>query len=296
MTDQNFSDAPQPAPEQSFEVGDLRDVFVDSVESIELGEDGSLDMKIVSEPEYDDGYDYGTPDQPAAVEVQPELTQDTPSAPQHDWEKRYNDLQPEFTKVTQQNAELRERLDNIEGMLKSQATSKPRQDEFGYDDYGQPDPQAFEQQVSEITKAVLDEALQLYVPQDMVKQWRANSEVQEALNAHEDFTEMLPHIESVYNRFPEADMTVEQAYQLAKFAVESVQGQGSHEQPAAPVVDTPATTPSEPHPSPEELYARSQRLQTAEGHSVDGSWEPEEVVKTPRDAIAAAIRDLEESS
>jgi hypothetical protein len=73
MTDQNFSDAPQPAPEQNFEVGDLRDVFVDSVESIELGEDGSLDMKIASEPEYDDGYDYYTPDQPAVAGVQPEL-------------------------------------------------------------------------------------------------------------------------------------------------------------------------------------------------------------------------------
>jgi hypothetical protein len=298
MTDQNQTPDAQPAAEQNFEVGDLRDVFVDSVESIELGEDGSLDMVIADPDEGEHEYVYvDEAGQPIQDEGPSAPTQDTPAEPAHDWEKRYGDLQPQFTKVTQENAELRERLARIEGQLQGDTSGKTDTKEpwDPWTDEAQPSSGLTEDKVVDVVKAVLDEAMSLYVPQDMVKQWNANAEVSKAQNDHDDFTEMVPHIEAVYERFPDADMSVEQAYQLAKFAVESVAATKVSQGPQAPPADTPEAPQSEPVLTREELIERSQRLQTAQGHSFDGPLDHEEVVKTPRDAIRAALRDMEDS-
>jgi hypothetical protein len=268
------------------------------VDSIELGEDGSLDMRI-ADPE-DGEYEYVYVDeagQPIEGDGPSAPVQDTPAEPSHDWEKRYSDLQPEFTKVTQENAELRERLARIEGQLQGDQSGKTDTKESWdpWNDDAAPSSGLTEDKVVDVVKAVLDEAMSLYVPQDMVKQWNANAEVSKAQADHADFTDMVPHIEAVYNRFPDADMSVEQAYQLAKFAVESVGANKGSQGPTAPPADTPTAPQGEPVLTREELIERSQRLQTAQGHSFDGPLDHEEAVKTPRDAIRAALRDMEDS-
>jgi hypothetical protein len=285
---------------QTLDMGELRDAFVDGVDSIEMGDDGFLDMQIAQSDddfEYEDGGGYEL-DQP-----EPQFQPETPVAePEVPWEKRYNDLRPEYSKVTQENSELRKRLDVLERQANVQQQA-PAPEQTGYDvpedlyDLYQ-NPKQLEETVGKIAKEVIDEAMSLYVPSDMVAQWRVNNEIQQAMLNHGDFTEMLPHIETVYKRFPDSELTIEQAYELASFALESVKGQrtGSQEQPApVPVPETPPATPAPtPALSREELIARSQRLQTAEGNTNDEGFNVQERIETPRDAIMAALADMED--
>jgi hypothetical protein len=280
-------------------MGNLKEAFVESVESIEMGEDGMLDMQI-AEPDYEElaYHDVTEPDQPEYVQ------QDTPPTEDVPWEKRYNDLRPKFTQVTQQNSDLRKRIDALERQANIEpAPQSPEQTGLAqvpedlYDLMS--DPAAFQTAVGKVAKEVIDEAMSLYVPPEMVAQWRVNSEIQQAMLNHEDFHDVLPHMETVYKRFPDADLTVEQAYELARFAIDGVRQQKGSQEDAPPA--TPDVTPETPAPqapvlSREELIARSQRLQTAEGNANDDGFVVEEIVKTPRDAIMAAIRDMEDNS
>jgi hypothetical protein len=293
-----MTDEATPQPEPAFQVADLKEAFVDGVESIEIGDDGFLDMKIATDDDYDDGEGeyYDEPDQPAEY-VEPALQAPEPDVP---WEKRYNDLRPEYSRTANENSALRKRVDELERAANVQPAPEVEQTthevpEDLYDMFQ--DPKAFNTAVGKVAKEVMDEAMSLYVPSDMVAQWRVNNEIQQGMLNHPDFSEMLPHIETVYKRFPDADLTIEQAYELASFALESVKGQrtGSQEQPPTAPDATPVTpAPVTPTLSREELIERSLALQTAEGNTNDDGFNVEARIETPRDAIMAALADMEE--
>jgi len=279
---------------QTLDMGELREAFVDGVDSIEMGDDGFLDMQVATDDYEDDG-GYES-DQP--VEDQPQVVQ--PAVEDVPWEKRYNDLRPEYSRATQEASALRKRVDELERAANVQPAPEVEQTthdvpEDLYDMFQ--DPKAFNQSVAKVAKEVIDEAMSLYVPADMVAQWRVNNEIQQAMLSHADFADMLPHIETVYKRFPDADLSIEQAYELASFALESVKGQrpGSQEQPTPADPVTPVTpAPVTPTLSREELIAKSLQLQTAEGNTNDDGFDVPEVIETPRDAIMAALRDMED--
>lgn len=279
---------------KGFNMADVREAFTEAVESIEMGDDGSLDMQIrPQEPAP------AAPESPGPGEPPEQLADDTPEYATEDllaeidnWEDRYKNLQGAYTRGQQELKEQGERLARLEGKLEAQAKTPPTDDGDPWYD-GQPATQDIEALVAQRVEAALKDAVPGDV-EELVSDWKIGKELQAVIAAHEDFPAYVPAIQKLLDTVS-TDLTYEEAYQLAKqFGQPSVIAEPA---PAAPAdgpktPDTPkAVVPAGAVPTHEELLRRSQALKTAQGDTNDAGFVAERAVDSPRDAIMNALED-----
>jgi hypothetical protein len=302
MTDQ-AQPAAQPAPavepqqQPAFALSHAREAFENAVESVEFGEDGGIDM-VIAQPA-------ATPEEQPAAEPQPAAAEPTPAAQpdtkEVDWEDRYKNLQSAFTKATQSNKDLETRLAKLEGYAdgkrEGQGLENDQQGQEEVDLYDvfsdQNKAQAF---IGNIVQNTLADALTDSLPkevQEIIAEKKVDREVQAVIQENPDFYDYVPAMQEIYQKV-ETDLPVAEAFALAKELYEATpaepQPQPAPAQPAPATPEAPAAQPVVA-PSPQDLAARSQQLQTAVGNTNDGGFVEERVIASAKDAMMAALED-----
>lgn len=252
------------------------------------------------------------PDPAQSTEETPPVTPDpaaTPIVPagEHDYEARYKNLEPEFTRKSQRLAELekdivpqmREELARMQGQIDMIGGDDPDGDEDDRieipDNFGEilmQDPMKGVGMIAEIADRVaarqLIPILERVAP--MLEDYELESELRSAamVEGREDFFELLPQMRDIINRGP-TDLTFDEAYELAKTVG----------QIGDPVIPTPAA-PAQPVPvvpatdriTPEEAQQNADRL-APEPEIVSGEVAPtRRVVDSVDDAFNQAVEDL----
>lgn len=276
-------------------LSDLDDILGD--QSFELDEDGEImvDMEALSTPT----------DPVETTEAQP--TTETPAQPEHNWEERYQNLEPEFTRKSQKLAELEKtvlpgmqsQIDQLVGRLEQIAGGEAPDE--GPDDrveipenFGQilmQDPGQGAQMIAEIADRVaarkLTPILERVAP--MLEDWELESELKAAalVEGREDFFELLPSMRDIIVK-SEADLSFDQAYELAKtFSGVDQQAAATQAQP----VQTAAPAPSTDRISPEEAQQIAARLKPDTG--VSGEVQPtQRVADSVEEAFNMAVEDV----
>jgi hypothetical protein len=279
---------------KGFNLADVRVAFHDAVESVEMGEDGNLDMRIrPQEPVVETPESDGPSEPPEApLADTPEYETEDLLAEIDTWEDRYKNLQGAYTTGQQALKEQGERIARLEGKLEAGVQTPPTDEADSWADA--PDPSA--QDIDALVAKRVDAALKDAVPQDvdeLVQDWKIGKELQEVIAAHDDFPAYVPAIQHLLDTV-ETDLSYEEAYQIArKF------GQPTEIAPAptapvgvpAPVADTaPAAQPVAAN-THAELVQKSQALKTAQGNTNDAGFVEVRAVESPRDAIMQALED-----
>lgn len=303
MTDQATPEAPAapaaiPAPEPApaFQISDARLAFEEAVDSVDMGPDGSIDMRIKqSEPA---PVEQPAEQAPALVDTPAANATDTPSV---DWEDRYKNLQSAFTKATQSNKDLEARLAKLEGYAEGKRDSGLETTQEGpepvdpYELFS--DPTKTQAYIGSIVQDTIAGALTDSLPpeiQEVIAEKKVDREVQSVIQENPDFYDYVPAMQEIYSKV-QTDLPVAEAFALAKELYEatpSTQNAQTAPQPTAtqPVTPAPAA-PAPSAPSPQELAQRSQQLQTAVGNANDGGFKEERVITSAKDAMLAALED-----
>lgn len=185
----------------------------DGIESFELGDDGSLQPTFSASEE-----DSETPET-VATETPATKQDDKPAEPAHDWEKRYSDLRPEFDRVTQANAAMRRELDYLKGAVDTIGRAGQKEKDTQAEpevDYLEliSDPKRAQQHFNTLVEQAVQERLKEYEPHFI--ELELGREVRDAASKYPDFFEMRPHMQKVFETFPDEDITFDRAYQIAK--------------------------------------------------------------------------------
>lgn len=258
-----------------------------------MGDDGEIqiDMEALREPD-------------AGETTAPEETA-TP-APEHNYEERYKNLEPEFTRRSQRLAELekdvlpqmQQEMARMQGQLQALAGGKdpnaPVDDRVEIpENFGEilmQDPGQGATMIAEIADRVaarkLGPILERVAP--MLEDWELESELRHAAlkPGREDFFELLPTIRDIIVRSTE-DVSFDNAYELAK-AFKGVDQQAAPQVAQEPTV-RPA--PSTDLVSPEEAAQRAARLAPDTG--VSGEVQPtKRVASSIEDAFNMAVEDV----
>lgn len=241
-----------------------------------------------------------TPSEPA-----PATPPATPPASQDTFEKRYNDLRPEFTRVTQQLAEMETKLKLYEeGRLQPRAAAAPAQDEDPFEgiDFAElvtsDDPakarkvmrDAVERTAKQIVKPVLEKLAPLVTKAEI------DSELQQMVGKYPDFISYIPKMQQVLSVEGAQDMSFEAVYHFVKkleagSAPSSPQPKKEDGQPA--VKPTPAASPAPAAGvTREELERRAARQGSPADTGVAGTAvEPERKVESVKDAFEMAVKE-----
>jgi hypothetical protein len=248
--------------------------------------------------------------QEPAPDVPSSEAADSPeAAPQHDWEDRYKNLEPEFTRRSQRLAELEKdvlpslqsQIDQLTGQLQAViAGQQPAQEADDRleipENFGEilmRDPSQGAGLIAEISDRVLEQRLGPVLERvaPMLEDWELESELREAAlkPGREDFFELLPTIRDIIVRSPQ-DIGFDAAYDLAK----SFKGvdQLAAQQQAQPASDSPSQPqPATDRVSPEEAQQLASRLAPDTG--VSGEVQPERrVASSVEDAFNMAVEDV----
>jgi uncharacterized coiled-coil protein SlyX len=245
-----------------------------------------------------------------------EAEEDTPPAggeegapaESHNWEKRYTDLEPEFTRKSQKLAELEnetlpamaaqmERLQGQIDVLTQQGGGTPQVDDDGRveipSNFGEvimQDAEAGAGLIAEIADRVAERRLAPILERvaPVLEDWELETELRTAALApgREDFFELLPTIRDIIVR-SETDLTFDDAYTLAK-TFKDVDQLPKGE--TAPVAATPAAQTGD-RISPEEAQQIAARLKP--DTSVSGEVQPTpRVAGSVEDAFNMAVEDV----
>lgn len=309
MTDQNTDSAvatqapsasSRPLSTDSF-FSQLEASFNDHVEGVDHV-DGSTVLRMrSSEPAVESSSEPAeSPEEPSAADTP--VAQSQADSPDGGWEARYKEIQSFATRTSQENAELRERLARIEGRLEGSAPAEESEDDADTLDPEMAD--SLRSFLSKNLKGLLQETLgvdpEIFSP--MANEYGYMKEVRETAAQKEDFSEVLPDILSLYERFPSADITVSQAYDIVK-AFRQQTPQQTPPPPAAPTsapsapAPPQAVTPTQPAPgrppTVQELRTRAEQLHSEQSFA-DGlpPASAGRVVKTPMDAALKALEDM----
>jgi uncharacterized coiled-coil protein SlyX len=229
-------------------------------------------------------------------------------AESHNWEKRYTDLEPEFTRKSQKLAELEnetlpamaaqmERLQGQIDVLTQQGGGTPQVDDDGRveipSNFGEvimQDAEAGAGLIAEIADRVAERRLAPILERvaPVLEDWELETELRTAALApgREDFFELLPTIRDIIVR-SETDLTFDDAYTLAK-TFKDVDQLPKGE--TAPVAATPAAQTGD-RISPEEAQQIAARLKP--DTSVSGEVQPTpRVAGSVEDAFNMAVEDV----
>jgi hypothetical protein len=277
---------------------DLEDILGD--QSFDMSDDGEIEVDLDALRE--------APAETTTEEPAAEAPAAEAPAQEHDWEQRYQNLEPEFTRKSQRLAELEKevlpgmqsQIDQLVGRLEQVAgredPNAPADDRVEIpENFGQilqQDPGAGATIIAEIADRVaarkLTPILERVAP--MLEDWELESELKAAalVEGREDFFELLPTMRDLIVRST-TDLSFDQAYELA-----STIGKVGGQQQAATQVEqtqTEAPAPSTDRISPEEAQQRATRLAPDTG--VSGEVQPgQRVAGSIEEAFNMAVEDV----
>lgn len=278
--------------------GSLGDAFMDSVDSIELGEDGSLDMRI-RQPKPDPAAPESA-DSPSSAEKSGESEGGHPSADAKFLESQYKEVQGWATRVSQENADLRAQIAALTARMDQASTSTAEDD--GSESDLDPSLQAqLDVYMSKNLDSVLSQRLGIPVEEVgvLLKEAAINRELRAAYAKYPDFEQHMPVMQEISVKYP--DLTFDQLYSLAKtfYRPEASEQEGQAESVDAPRNPVPqgrtestAPQPPQPQASREDLAERARKVATLQSASNDEGFTPARSIKTPRDAALAALEDM----
>jgi hypothetical protein len=249
--------------------------------------------------------------EPAPDVQSPEAAESPEDAPRHDWEDRYKNLEPEFTRRSQRLAELEKdvlpgmqsQIDQLTGQLQAVIAGQHPDADDTQDDrveipenFGQilmQDPAQGAGLIAEISDRVMEKKLGPVLERvaPMLEDWELESELREAAlkPGREDFFELLPTIRDIIVRSPE-DISFDAAYGIAKSFSGVDQLAAAQTQPQPSEDPQPAQQVTE-RVSPEEAQQIASRLAPDTG--VSGEVQPERrVADTVEDAFNMAVEDV----
>jgi hypothetical protein len=272
----------------------LGEAWNNSVESVELGDDGSIDMQI-RQPEPEPAAP-GSEDSPSSADTSGQPGGGQPSADAAFLEGQYKEVQGWATRVSQENAALKARLDALESGMDHGSTSDASDD--GGERSLDPETQAqFDAYMDRNLGAVLSQKLGVPIEEvgPLLNRVAINREMDAARERYDDFDDKMPLMIEVSRKYPNLDF--DQLYDLAStFYRPEVDGTSESEDVAAQeTVVPPTTTPAAPQPTspPRETpEQRAQRLQTLESKSNDEGFEPEARITSIQDAAEKALREM----
>lgn len=221
------------------------------------------------------------------------------AAPQHDFEKRYNDLLPEFTRRSQELAELNK--STIPGMQAQinqlrEGNSQPAENAVKPVDVPEDligtlqDPAAGAQLIMDLATKVVEQRMGEFVTRvaPMLDDYEIEQELRSVALAvgNEDFFELLPQIRQIISR-SESDLSFADALEIARTfkGVEQPQTTSTEDGQEPALADQPRRV------SAEEIAQQAARNQPET--SVAGEvQEPPVQADTVEDAVNAAIDEV----
>lgn len=271
-----------------------------AIENMEMGDDGEVQVRLANAAPVADP----APDPAPAVAPDPAPA---PKAepPAVDWEKRYNDLRPEFDRTKTEMAELKAKLDKLTAAPPAAQEKTPPAEAPTLDLYG--DAKTVTEQVRGLVSNALDEKFGPLMDrmQTALIDWELQREFQLAGAQHgEAFFERLPIIHEIIKTVPQP-LSFEEAFKLslkvkplssspaagAANAQERVSAPDTAQQ-RAPAVAPPATPPA-PQPADAERAARLAVVQAGADTGRGGSaTEPQRVAKTVKQALELALEEM----
>jgi hypothetical protein len=301
-----FSDSSSGAPETSDAGGyqgasddflsGLGDAFVSSVESTELGEDGSIDMRVLgadSEPAAPE-----SADSPSSADTSEQPASGEPSVDASFLEGQYKEVQGWATRVSQENAELKAQLVELAHRMDQGSPSSAEEagPEFDLD----PEVQSqLDSYMEKNLETAMSHKLGISVDElgPLLQEVKYNAEIRAAYSKYDDFEDHIPVMTDLSHKFP--NLTADELYNLATtFGSPASAPEGQPAPVAAPETPAPQGTtrseaPSPPQPSHADAAQRAQQVQTLTSVSNDEGFTPERSIKTPMDAALKALEDME---
>jgi hypothetical protein len=287
------------------EDNDPLDMVAQAVEGqdidMELGEDGSINMVVYDE----DGYAPDDEERPLADDEYEASDDEIDTLlDEHEvLEGRWKDLTKWSTQLSQTNADLRRANQDLEiriARLEGGQGQSPGDviEEQTLPDIDWSDPEAVNRHIDETAEKkaalIVDERIKPLQP--IVEQHNIMTELGQAVGKNPDFMNYWDDVQAYYNRFPESDISYQEAYELVKAFQPSKAVQPS--QPPAyatgeePDVDEP-TPRKRPALTREQMIERADRLRTETGVSgTDVGLDREPVINSIRDAIDAASEEV----
>jgi len=265
---------------------------------MDLGEDGSINMTVYDEDGRPAGEEFIDDDEYISDEEVDTLQKD------HEvLEGRWKDLTKWSTQLSQTNADLQRtnqdlevriaRLEGGQGQPPADVT-----EETTLPDIDWSDPEAVNRHIdttAEVKAArIVDERMKPLEP--VVAQFEVMEELGGAVAANADFMTYWDDIQAYYNRFPESEISYQEAYELVKAFQPSKAATTTH-----PPADATGEEPDVVEPTPrkrpaltrEQMIERANRLRTEQGVSgTEVGLDREPVIETIRDAIDAASEEV----
>lgn len=238
----------------------------DRIESAELGDNGYIEFKY-AEPE---------PETPAEATPPAAAPVDTPKAdpPPTDWEKRYKDLEREFTRKSQELAEVKRA---------PQAKPEPEAPKPAVNPLDLiSDPDRFNEYVASHSKEEVAALRKELAP--IIENRKFQNEINEVVGRNPDFWDYFPAVREIV---AEVDMPFEAAYNIARRFFPN----------AGKKTDPPADEPPKADPPPSTkvparaVAERAAALQTESGVSDASASAPARKITSIHDAFNAALED-----
>jgi hypothetical protein len=306
MTD--FSDgstvdgtAAQDAPQAEGDfMSDLGSVFVDAVESVDLGDDGGLNL-IFHQPESSnaaeaphdsgsaEGADTGTPEGETAGGTQDAV-----------WEQRYKDLQS-FS--DSRNADLQNQIRDLSATVQNLAAGESPEGEADNEGTLSPEVQdALGSFVQENFDVLLQRQTGMTTTElnQLANDWKVQREINHMVVTYgEEFTSRREDIIQVMQSLPDSNPSFEEALEIVLLFEEqqASDSEGETEQAADGETSVPAEIPhAQPATAPAVDSRRAAALQAANVDSavVDGGYTQTQEITSTREAMTKALEDLTE--
>ena len=277
-------------------LADLGDAFMGSVESVDLGEDGSLDMRIRQAESESEQAPQGADPASSAADDQPQGGQ--PNADTSFLESQYKEVQGWATRVSQENAELKAQLQEL--IARVDQGSPSAAEEAGPESNMDPETrEMFDSYLEHNLGNVLSQKLGIPTDElgELLREAQINRELRAAYAKYDDFDAHLPAMTELSQKYP--SLSFDQLYDLVTTlpspASEGGEVASSVDAPQTPVpqgtTESPAPQPQQPQPSQEELAQRAKQVSTLQSQTNEAHFTPERTIKTPRDAMIAALED-----
>lgn len=276
-------------------LADIEDILGN--QDFDMGDDGEIQVDLDA-----------LRSEPSEVPTDPEPSEPAPApeTPEHDYETRYKNLEPEFTRRSQRLAELEKDVlpsmqnemarmaGQLQALMGGQDPNAPADDRVEIpENFGEilmQDPGQGATMIAEIADRVaarkLGPILERVAP--MLEDWELEHELREAAlkPGREDFFELLPAIRDIIVKSSE-DVSFDSAYELAK----TFRGVDQQSATPAPQAQTPQPAQSTDLVSPEEAAQTAARLKPDTG--VSGEVAPEKrVASSVEDAFEMAVEDV----
>lgn len=273
---------------------DLDDVIGDAL----MGDDGEIHLP-----------DESSADEPSAEpaqerEEQPEgdtsePAADEPPQPEHNWEKRYNDLLPEFTRRSQELAELKKDvIPGLQQQIDQIRAGQTRPEQESSDDAvdvpnnlieAMQDPETGAQLIMQLADSVVEQRLGAFVERvaPMLEDYEIEQELRDVALApgNEDFFELLPTVRQIIAR-SEREVSFADALNIAR-TFSGVDGKTTSEPDEA----GDAARPKQQKVSAEEIAQAAARHEPETG--VAGEVQPPtDEVGSVEDAVEAALGEI----